>query len=72
MGMDYEDDEVADELGARIDALRLVVCMLIRSMPDRPRLLTMLMRAEEQARMSNLHSATIEEIAAMRDIMDDE
>lgn len=52
-------DEI-EELGARIDGLRLCLAVMFRSLPDRDEALRRLMKAEHLARQRNLPSASIE------------
>lgn len=64
------DDEIS-ELSARVDALRLMLVLTIRRMDDPSDVLVSLMQLEHACRLQNSHAATIEEVVAVRDALDD-
>lgn len=63
------DEEEIDELHARIDALRMVLAIVMKSVLDPADMDAKLLQAEEHSRRQNLPSGTIEELAVLRKIL---
>lgn len=64
-------DDQAEELDARINALRMIIAVLLYELTDPLSIAPALVRAEKVARSRNMHAATIEEIRAIRLSLDD-
>lgn len=65
------DEEDYGELSDRIDGLRLIISVLISSMPDRLDVMWKLQQAEAMARQRNMATGVLEEMANLRETLDD-
>ena len=63
-------NEEMQELGDRIEGLRLVLSILISSMPNRYDVIFKLQQAEALARQRNLPTGVLEELADLRASLD--
>lgn len=69
--MNEEDSDIIEDLVARLDAHRLIIGTMLRHIEDRDQAVEDLTHLEELSRKNNLATATIQEIADMRDMLDD-
>lgn len=65
------DDESYAELSERIDGLRLIVSLLIVHLPNRYEVAAGIQQAETHARMRNLPTGVLREMADLRKALDD-
>ena len=63
------EDEI-EELGDRIDGLRLILSVLIAEMPNRYEVIHKLQKAEAAARQRNLPTGVLQELADLRASLD--
>ena len=64
------EDEI-EELGDRIDGLRLILSVLIAEMPNRYEVIYKLQKAEAAARQRNLPTGVLRELADLRGALDE-
>ncbi len=64
------DDEVS-ELSGRVDALRLMLIMVVRTLPDPSAAMVALHGLEKALRVQNAAASTIEEVVEVRAALDD-